>query len=444
MVLKERVGKLSFGLSYMLVLLVTALLFSCGGGESGDANDAKSTKKGKMDLDKDLPIQPGLWKAYLMLNEHEPIRLPVNFEFAEKDGKYTMTFINGPERILVDDVTMEGDSILSAKFPHYDSEIRVRYNKIRLHGRWHNYAKGKDYVIPFYALYGDSTRFIHNYEEEPINVNGRWATMFFGPGRSSKTDAVAEFVQAEGSDRVTGTFQTPTGDYRFLEGNAGNGKLSLSCFDGSHAFMFTAQIDEYKDLEGHFYSGNHWHETWTAYRDDTVSMPDPTTLTAWDKGISPSFKGFDLKDGQVVTEKDERFKDKVVLLQIMGTWCPNCRDETEFFVDLHKKYHKDGLEIVALAFESADEFQEAKPVMDKYAAHFDIPYTMLYGGEADKKLASKALPFLDKVTAYPTSVIIGYDGKVKHVHTGYNGPATKEYEAQNKQFEDWVAAELKP
>ncbi len=49
------------------------------------------------------------------------------------------------------------------------------------------------------------------------------------------------------------------------------------------------------------------------------------------------------------------FKNKVVIVDIMGTWCPNCHDEEPLLVDLYNRYHKDGLEIVGLAYEYTDD-----------------------------------------------------------------------------------------
>ena len=144
-------------------------------------------------------------------------------------------------------------------------------------------------------------------------------------------------------------------------------------------------------------------------------------------------------EGKNVSLSDERYKDKVVLLQLLGTWCPNCRDETAFYTEQYAKYKNDGLEIIGLAFENAPDLAGAKPALERYKKHFDMEYELLYAGTADKKAAAEVLPQLKEVKAFPTTLFIDRSGKVRRVHTGFNGPATgKVYEAYRKSFERFV------
>ena len=65
------------------------------------------------------------------------------------------------------------------------------------------------------------------------------------------------FSNSTPDGRVTGTFLTETGDYRYLEGVVDGDSLKLSCFDGSHAFLFHAALDQ-DSFRGRFWSGTHW------------------------------------------------------------------------------------------------------------------------------------------------------------------------------------------
>ena len=63
-------------------------------------------------------------------------------------------------------------------------------------------------------------------------------------------------------------------------------------------------------------------------------------------------------DGKIVSNTDTRFKGKVVVAIVTGTWCPNCHDEAQFLVQLHRKYRDKGLEIVALDFEEPEQQED--------------------------------------------------------------------------------------
>ena len=63
--------------------------------------------------------------------------------------------------------------------------------------------------------------------------------------------ALAEFEQT--GDKLTGSFITPSGDYRFLEGIVTGDSLKLSTFDGSHAYTFYAKIASAQKITGGVY-----------------------------------------------------------------------------------------------------------------------------------------------------------------------------------------------
>ena len=138
-------------------------------------------------------------------------------------------------------------------------------------------------------------------------------------------------------------------------------------------------------------------------------------------------------NGHNVSLDDERFTGKPVIIQIMGSWCPNCADETSFLAGLHKRYRNDGLEIVALAYENTDNFNKAVERVKKHRLHFGAEYDFLIAGNADKKKASKTLPMLNHIISYPTTIFIDRTGRVRRIYTGFYGPGT------GKKYHDFVA-----
>ncbi|OWY19842.1 TlpA family protein disulfide reductase [Sphingobacteriales bacterium UPWRP_1] len=413
------------------VVLFGLLLAGCGNNQQETEN-----KTGN-----DGPLAEGRWRATLTLTDTE--KLPFNFDLTRNaNGAYEATILNAGEKIAITDITINGDSVLMT-MPVYGSQIKAKFNPKRMLGSWHNYAKGPNYQLDFYAVHGDSTRFETPLVADNATIAGRWAVMFIADDKSSKTDAVGVFDQS--GQQVTGTFLTPSGDYRFLEGVVADRDLYLSCFDGAHAFLFKAYVNDEGDLQGDFWSGSHSHEIWVGYRDDTVSLPNPEKLTKLKKNGQQLSFSFPDVNGNTVSLTDERFKNKVVMVQAMGTWCPNCMDETTLYTQIYQQYKDKGLEMVALAFEAADSLPQAKPALQRYQKHFNLPYPILFAGKASKKNALQALPVLDSFTSFPTTIFIDRKGNIRKIHTGFSGPATgKDYEqfiANLKNFLDTLLSE---
>lgn len=372
------------------------------------------------------PLLEGRWRAVLNLDEEiDPaakLELPFNFDVVKTDAGYEVYFINGPEKIKSDDVLIERDSLF-IQMPYFNSEIKAKINERRILGAWYNYDKGTNYQLPLYAVWGDSTRFFLPTLDTVIQVEGNWEVLFMSDDKSNKTDAIGSFRQ--NGSFVNGTFITPSGDYRYLEGIATDHELMLSCFDGAHAYLFVAGITNAGDLQGDAWYGKHSRETWLAFKNDTVMLPLEGYLSSAKTDVFHF--NFPNLDGKMISDKDEQFKNKVVIVQIMGSWCPNCLDETRLLVDLYQKYHNRGLEIVALSFERSSDLTTSGPLLARYIKQLNVPYPVLLAGEADKQKASAVLPDLDELKAFPTTIFIDRQGKVRNVQTGFSGPATYEY-----------------
>lgn len=367
----------------------------------------------------DKVLLKGSWQGIIMMQGQE---LPFNFEVTGEDAIPTIILINGEERIILEDLVLEGDSLIIPMHV-FDAEIKAYIEGEQMTGYWvKNYLN--NYRLPFSAHHGHDFRFNpSNAKKEPEDFSGTWRVVF--TGMSDTTEAKGIFSQ--NGNALTGTFLTTTGDYRYLAGSVVGGALYLSAFDGSHAFLFQATKNENGTLSGNFWSGKTWHQTWTGITDPDFELPDPDHLTYLKDGYDKIYFEFPDLDGNIVTPEVEQFKDKVLILQIMGTWCPNCMDETRFLSEWYKKNAHRGVEVLGLAYETRDDFDYARSRVLRMKEKWDVPYPFLIAGVYDKKAAAATLPMLNHVLSFPTTIFIDRKGKVSKIHTGFTGPGTGDY-----------------
>ena len=361
--------------------------------------------------------------------------LEFGLELERRGEGWRAYLVNEPERIPVDDVVWN-EHELRIPIPHYDSWIEARREGEEYRGTWRK-VRGKDKtaVVPFRARPG------HRLPPRPVlavlpkHVGGRWAVDF----ESDDLPAVAVFEQAVGSNRLSGTFLTATGDYRYLAGHVTGAELVLSCFDGAHAFLFEARVQNDGTLSGTFHSGNWWSETWTARRDEDARPVDAFHQTSWGERASPADVVYPDTKGELKSLGDPDIRGKAYLLQVFGSWCPNCHDETRYLVELHRKYAARGLSIVGLAYELTGDFERDAAQVERFAERHGIEYPLLVAGTANKGDATAALGVLDRVRSYPTTIFLTGDGTVRAVHSGFAGPATGEaHRALRGEFETLI------
>lgn len=366
-------------------------------------------------------LKMGIWQSVLTLNEEEKIELPFNFETKKQGKKNVLVIRNGEERILVDELKLKKDS-LNFKMPIFDSEFKTKNYGDSLVGVWINYARKDKNIIPFKAYFGKSQRFNRALGKPNPMYEGKWEVTF-SPGTNDSSKAIGVFKQAN-SIYTTGTFLTETGDYRYLEGLQDGTTLYLSCFDGSHAFLFTAKSDGTTIKNGLFYSGSHWKEPWIGKRNDDFKLKDAETITQMNAGFESVNFSFMNGKKEKISINDEKYKNKVIIVQLLGSWCPNCMDETAYLSQLYKTYNKKGLEIIGLAFERTGDFNKAVSNVDRLKKRFNVDYEILITGLTGKEKAGESLPMLSKISAFPTTLFINKQGKVVQIHTGFSGPAT--------------------
>ena len=379
-------------------------------------------------------LQQGSWRVTLQLNDSTD--LPFNMEVYDQ----YLDILNAEERIKVDEIHYSGDSVF-IKMPLFDAELRGKFSGQEITGTFFNYARKSKNRIPFRADYGLGFRFFDKPAKATFDFSGRWEVEFADEDPETKV-SVGEFKQ-EGN-RITGTFLTLTGDYRYMQGDVTGNQFFLSCFDGSHAFLAHSVLQPDGTLKGDFFSGQHGYDTWIAKRNEKVKLANPDSLTFLKPGYDRVDFTFPDADSNLVSLSDKKFQDKIVIVQIMGTWCPNCMDETAFLAPFYKKYKDQGVEIIGLDFERMDEFSKAKQNLQRLKKRYSIDYTLLYAGSTDAKLRLIAMPMLNRILSFPTTIFIDRNNKVRKIHTGFSGPATGEhYEKWKNDFENLIVKLLK-
>ena len=375
----------------------------------------------KKELPKGKGLKQGVWRGVITTQKQE---IPFNFKVSKKDDKITIDLINGDETLPIDDVYLIKDT-LSFNLHIFDIEIRAKIDSTSMSGVYvKNYID--DYVLPFRADYGKEGRFDN--VSSNGNFDGKWKTVF--KSRDGKeTPAIGLFKTED--NKLKGTFMTSAGDYRFLDGFTKKDTMYLYSFDGNHLFKFRAFKVNDSLLNGEFWSGKSGYKTFVSVKNDTAKLPDPDKLTYLKPGYEKIQFNFKDLDGNTVNLNDKKYQDKVVILQIFGTWCPNCMDETKFLSEWYKKNKDRGVEIIGLAFENKDDFEYAKHRVEVMKEKLGVEYDFLIAGIPKK--ASESLPMINDVMSFPTMIIIGKNGKVQKIHTGFNGPATGVYFEEFKE-----------
>ncbi|MFY7944080.1 MAG: TlpA family protein disulfide reductase, partial [Crocinitomicaceae bacterium] len=310
---------------------------------------------------------------------------------------------------------------VTAFFPESEAYLKFKLdqNNIEIRGYWVNPNKKSVVKIPFNAWQLNE---IIEMAPNTSNISGRWKTIF-SPKSNEPENAVGIFEQKAGT--IKGTFLTETGDYRYLSGTIGTDQFQMSTFNGSWAFRFDGKVVG-DSIYGIFYSGKSYQTTWIGVRDQGAKLTEEKNLTYVVNDKSVQFdKIIDLK-GKPFRYPNSKLEKKVVVFQIMGTWCPNCIDETKMLNSFYEQYKSKGLEIISLGYEVGTNQKEQINRLKAFKKRLGVKYGVLLAATNDKNVASEQFPMLNGIISFPTSIIVDRKGKIRYVHTGFSGPATGE------------------
>lgn len=365
-----------------------------------------------------LFAQERSWHCGLLIGS-DTIRFDL---FQEKNGK--MLIRNGEEELSMEPVPGQTDS-LELALSVFDARLIIPRNYGASFEGW--YRKG-DARIPSKGL-----KLLAGLKKKvPATGNakivaGTWPLEFLDGDRVQEQGIL---VLKQDGNRLQGSILTETGDYRFLNGEISGSSGFLQTFDGGHAYYFHLRFSEKNGaLQGEFLYSQNGKMNFRGIRKD-----DARLASGFSGPAAPVRLRFSARDAEGKQIKEDRFRGKSLVLQIMGTWCPNCLDETRFLVEEYPM-RPENVEFAALAFERKNDASYAQERISIVKRKLAVPYPVYWAGSASKDSASKALPELGGIKAFPTTVFVKSNGEILKIHSGFSGPATGEaYEEWRNEF----------
>jgi peroxiredoxin len=302
------------------------------------------------------------------------------------------------------------------QFAQYGTTLNAALSDDRLEGQYDRGTRGTGYA--FRAARAVPPRV----DDSAPPIAGTWII----PTTSSKGERAFRFIVRQDGANVSAAILRVDGDTGTISGQYRDGAFVLSHFSGVRPLL----LEVTANADGTLTLLQNKRTTLTAVREADArkaALPEPTDSEAHTRIKDPSVPlqlAFPDLDGKVVSLADERFRDKVVIVSITGSWCPNCHDEAPFLVDLYNKYRGLGLEILAVSFEESEQLANPTRVR-AFIARYGMQYQLVLAGEPDE-LTDK-FPQFENLNAFPTSFFLGRDGRVRFVHAGFPSPASGEF-----------------
>ena len=373
-------------------------------------------------------IQTGQYSLVFNVND---VHIPVRLEVTDS----TWNIHNATEIIHLHPTYYGADSFL-VEMPLFHTILRGRIaSDTTLDGFWVDPTRVPQAAIHF-SLQPNPIPHVSFPDNAPETV---WECHFSPDQPENRTEAVGLFKTYQG--HMHATFLTETGDYRFLEGHTTGQSIELACFDGTHLFYFCANIEGDSLTDGHFLSGNTWQENWNGFHNPNEQLRDPDSLTILKSNEQFEFTAIDLNK-KTIHFDSTAFQNRVSIVQIFGSWCPNCTDESRFLKELYAAYHTKGLQIIPVAFEREATVSDQLFRIQRQFKDLGLPYSPYLGGTSPKSTAESVFPQLNHVISYPTTIILDKKGKVRKIHTGFYGPSTGKYYMRHKELLTLFVEEL--
>lgn len=364
----------------------------------------------------------GLWSGTIQYDDY---KIPFPIEFKQTGTSLSAAFFNGDQRVSSTSGTITGTS-LTVNFDHYATRLT---------------ATVSDGIIK--GTYGNPQRGFHQFEatrqapEKPAarnapNIAGVWDL----PNESPKGEHAWRLIITQHGAEASAAILRVDGDTGALTGTYRDGKFVLNHFDGARAAVMEITPGPDGSLDVALKGFHNPTKHFTAYRIDEAKakgLPQPTDPdehTRVKDANEPFRFSFPDLNGKTVSNTDGQFRDKVVLVNITGSWCPNCHDEAPFLADLYREYHARGLEIVALDFEEPEQ-QKDLTRLRSFIQKYGIEYTYLLAGEPAEVQAK--IPQALNLNSWPTTFFLGRDGRVRAIHAGFAAPASGNYNVELKK-----------
>jgi thiol-disulfide isomerase/thioredoxin len=363
------------------------------------------------------PSIDGRWDAVVIVND---VEIPFRFDIAQSPSGVSGSFFNGDERIESTSGRFVDDTLTLA-YDHYAARLEARLVEGQLEGRYER-ARGGPYSFrarpasPPPAASGAVP-----------SIGGLWHI----PIKSSKGEAAWRFIVHQTGAEVSAAILRVDGDTGALTGRYQDGKFVLSHFSGQRPALMEVTLE----ADGTLALLQNKRTKMSAVREEeaearSVASPTDPSRHSFARNASERLTfSFPDAEGRVVSSDEERFRNKVVIVSITGTWCPNCHDEAPFLTELYETYRGLGLEIVALSFEEAAQLQNPARLR-AYAAKYQIGYPMLLAGLPEQ--LNEKVPQIENLNAFPTTIYLGRDGTVREVHAGFPSQASGRFYTETK------------
>ena len=370
--------------------------------------------------------------------------LPFTFTVTGSGDSLQVSYRNGDEQVPVERVSYDPTThALELWFPSYSSGLIATVDGTRMSGETFLKRRNQIHRLPFSAQHGLEYRFFEQAADDYVDLSGRWEVVIDMPEFDLTQNGVASFRQR--GPYITGTVNTQVGDYRFLTGEVRGRDLYLSTFDGHGTQLWLASLGQDGILRGSFDTVTYQQAEWKAQPNPDAELNDPTSLTWIKRPYTRLAFTFPDLDSNPVSLADERFRGKVVLVVIAGSWCPTCHDEARFMAPYYKNNKDRGLEVVYLMFEYSDRFEDVEAQVRAFQSRYGIEHQMLFAGDASRTTRNDILPMLNGIIAFPTTIFVDRKGEVRRIHTAFPGPATgephEEYKRELRAFVDALLAE---
>ncbi|HEX6643717.1 MAG TPA: TlpA disulfide reductase family protein [Gemmatimonadales bacterium] len=357
------------------------------------------------------PDPAGAWRGVLDL-AGGPLKF--GLRVSADGGAWRAAICNGAQCADAGPARLVGTDSLVIDLTDYAATIAARVSADSLLGHYSNVGNRGPRVIPFRASRGTWAP-----SALPRGFAGSWDATLVTDGRPSPR----LFVISEDSAGAASAVVSNTGDYGAFWGEVRGDTVAFSHFDGSFVYMYTARLDG-DTLRGEFHAGLRTRTPFTAVRSSGAPhLRPPTAMTSADTTEPFRFAFPDL-DGTLVTNADERFRGKVVVVDVFGTWCATCHYAAPILERFQQEYGPRGLAVVGLAYEVTGDTAVDGALVRRYREKFGLSFPLLLAGIGTAEAAAPTLPQLNGFTAFPTTIFLGRDGRVRLVHAGFYGPAT--------------------
>jgi thiol-disulfide isomerase/thioredoxin len=374
----------------------------------------------------------GLWDAVIVANG---VEVPFRFEIASNGTAVDGFFFEG-DRKVGSTAGSFVDGVLTLEYDFLNTTLELKLASDELAGTYRNKranAKPQDVRMHRFAPVAID-------DGSVPSLAGNWemrrnADEVAAP-RDTRTWHV--FLRQSGAE-VSGSILRIDGDTGTLSGRWSDGRLRLSHFAGERPNLFEATLNADGTLAVTLNGTAHYLvvRSGDARAKGIPEPPDPTRYTSVADPTAAFQFAFPDLTGKLVSNTDAQFRGRVVILSIGGSWCPNCHDEAPFLSELYTAFHARGLEIVGLMFENDPDPKIARPRVQSFVKRYRVEYPMLIAGTTQPSPTSKtindALPQLVNFGAYPTTIFLGRDGRVRSMHAGFASPATGAEHVRLKQ-----------